>query len=80
MGRLSMTKAAIDLHRKSATGQECGNPAPARDLIDFHLRWPEFRPYAIDILGRPGLSDAEAETLRALIDLADRVRENDLPQ
>jgi hypothetical protein len=73
-----MTKAAIDLHRNVATGQEYGDPAPARDLIDFHLRWREFRPYAIRVLDRDGLSAAETETLRALVDLADRVRDHDL--
>ena len=73
-----MTKPAFDLHRNSATGQERGDPVPARDLIDFHLRWREFRPLAVRILDRDSLTRAEAETLRALVDLADRVRDNDL--
>ncbi|ADZ68602.1 hypothetical protein [Polymorphum gilvum] len=53
-------------------------PKPARDLIDFHLRWPEFRPLALALLDRPDTTAVEAETLRWLIALADRVGRDDL--
>jgi hypothetical protein len=73
-----MTVAAPQHHPDPATGQDRGDPPPARDLIDFHLRWREFRPLALQVLSRRGLSLAERDTLQALVDLADRVRDNDL--
>jgi hypothetical protein len=72
-----MTRAVSEFHQP-APGQERGDPVPARDLVDFHLRWREFRPFAVELLAREGLGGTEAATLRALIELADRVRENDL--
>jgi hypothetical protein len=62
-----------------ATGPVRGEgPAPVRDLVDFHLRWREFRPFAETLMGRPDLSAGEASTLRGLIELADRVGDDDL--
>jgi hypothetical protein len=73
-----MTQVPSELHRHPAPGQAGGDPAPARDLIDFHIRWREFRPFAQRVLARGDLAPREYETLRALVDLADRVRDHDL--
>ena len=51
-----------------------------RDLIEFHLRWPEFRHLAISLGNRPGLPENEREILRWLVALADRVGPKDLLQ
>ena len=53
-------------------------PLKARDVIDFHLRWDEFRPVAKSMHGLPDLSQDQAETLYWLIELSDRVHKNDL--
>jgi hypothetical protein len=50
----------------------------ARDLIDFHLRWKEFRPAAQALLARPGLGGAESDCLYWLIALADRIGAEDI--
>jgi hypothetical protein len=52
-------------------------PEPARDLLDFHLRWHEFRPFALQIGERPDLGEVESETLGWLIALSDRVSGGD---
>lgn len=53
-------------------------PLTARDVIDFHIRWNEFRPVAKSIHGLPDLSQDQAETLFWLIELSDRVHKDDL--
>ncbi|WP_299208420.1 hypothetical protein [uncultured Tateyamaria sp.] len=53
-------------------------PLTARDVIDFHLRWDEFRPVAKSIHGLLDLSQDQAETLYWLIELSDRVHKDDL--
>jgi hypothetical protein len=53
-------------------------PAEPRDLADFHLRWPEFRPLAAATVERSELSRCEREVVRWLIRLADRVGHQDL--
>jgi hypothetical protein len=58
--------------------EDRGGQVPARDLIDFYCRWPEFRPHAMLLAGRSGLSPAERETVRWLMLLADRVSERDI--
>jgi hypothetical protein len=50
----------------------------ARDLIDFYCRWPEFRPHAMLLAERSGLSPVERETVRWLMLLADRVSDRDV--
>jgi hypothetical protein len=52
--------------------------APPSDLLDFYRRWPELRPTANSLLGRPDLPAEERRTLYWLIQLADRVSEHDL--
>jgi len=53
-------------------------PLTARDVLDFHLRWDEFRPVAKSIHGLPDLSQDQAEALYWLIELSDRVHQDDL--
>ncbi|GGX42443.1 hypothetical protein GCM10007385_07630 [Tateyamaria omphalii] len=53
-------------------------PLTARDVIDFHLRWDEFRPVAKSIHGLLDLSQDQAEALYWLIELSDRVHQEDL--
>ena len=36
---------------------------PARDIADFHSRWREFRPLALEILQFRTLNPPKAETL-----------------
>lgn len=50
----------------------------ANDLMEFHLRWPEFRPVAHTILGHQEAASSEAETLKWLIALADRISDADI--
>ena len=53
-------------------------PDSPRDLIEFHLRWREFRPLARQALESSALSSGERETLHWLIILADRVSAEDI--
>ncbi len=48
------------------------------DVAEFHLRWTEFRPYAIAALSADGLTPEQTETLRWMIALSDRVGGLDL--
>jgi hypothetical protein len=48
------------------------------DLMDFYRRWPEFRQTAEALAERPDLSVLERQTLYWLIQLANRVGEDDL--
>lgn len=63
--------------RENMTSQPITGPGP-RDLIEFHLRWPEFRHLAVSLGDRPGLPETEREIVRWLIVLADRVGPKDL--
>ncbi|MGB9369039.1 MAG: hypothetical protein WCE79_23800 [Xanthobacteraceae bacterium] len=49
-----------------------------RDLIDFYRRWSEFRQTAERLADCAHLSPSERQTVRWLIQLADRVSEQDL--
>lgn len=51
--------------------------APPKDLIDFHIRWPEFRPVAKSVLNKPELSLEQKQIIGWLIALSDRVRQED---
>ena len=54
-------------------------PPEPSDLIDFHLRWRQFRPFALRAM--ESISDqAEHQTIEWLITLADRVSQNDLDE
>jgi hypothetical protein len=60
--------------------EKCHHVSPdaplIRDVIDFHLRWPEFRNEALD--AAKVLSDPKREIISWLIALADRVGEADV--
>ena len=51
---------------------------PARDIADFHLRWREFRPLALEIVQVRTLNRPQAETLAWMIDLIDRIGAGDI--
>lgn len=53
-------------------------PKAPRDLVDFHLRWAEFRPLMVGLQGKDGVSQAQADTLGWLIALSDRVSAQDI--
>lgn len=58
-----------------------GNQSPSakvRDVADFHLRWPEFRPLAAGLGQSTRLTLAEADTLGWMIALLDRIGPQDL--
>lgn len=61
---------------KNSTLQTLANPP--RDLADFHLRWPEFRPLVVAIAERQDLSGPEREVVRWLLRLGDKVGPQDL--
>ncbi len=55
------------------------NPASTvRDVADFHLRWPAFRPIAQTLGRNPALSEAESDTLAWMVELLDRIGPQDL--
>jgi predicted protein tyrosine phosphatase len=65
--------------KDSEQGQsEQGEPAMPHDLIDFYRRWPDFRPMAEALANHSGLSVSERQTVHWLMQLADRVSEQDL--
>ena len=51
---------------------------PARDIADFHSRWREFRPLALEIVQFRTLNRPQAETLAWMIDLIDRIGAGDI--
>ncbi len=53
-------------------------PVPPRDLADFHLRWTEFRGPMIELQTCPSLTPEQAQTLRWLIALSDRISAQDI--
>lgn len=55
-------------------------PRLPRDLIDFHLRWHEFRPATERLMKLEGLDPRDREILRWLIALADRVNSDDVSE
>lgn len=55
-----------------------GGPQSPRDLVDFHLRWAEFRPLAVNLRSRTQLDLDQRELLGWLIALADRVGAADI--
>lgn len=65
MGRCDMAKAPTEV-------------ADVRDVADFHLRWPQFRPIASRAAGRAVLMPDERRVIGWLIALADRVGESDV--
>ena len=69
----------IDQSDGSPFPEGSANPArKVRDVADFHLHWPEFRPIADRLAHSRGLSAAEADTLAWMIELLDRIGPQDL--
>ena len=68
---------SIDGDGEPPGGRVKGQGAPT-DLIDFYRRWPEFRQTAVALARRADLSPAERETVHWLVQLADRVGDEDL--
>jgi hypothetical protein len=66
------------LHRPIAPPSGARTPAPPRDVVDFHLRWAEYRPLMVALQMREGLLPEEANTLGWLIALSDRVSAQDI--
>jgi hypothetical protein len=64
--------------KPSGVTQPVPQPPPPRDLVDFYLRWPEFRAIAAHVAKRRCMSHAEREVLTWLVQLADRVGPRDL--
>ena len=65
--------------KDSEQGQsEQGEPAMPRDLIDFYQRWPDFRPTVAALADRADLSLPERQTVKWLMQLADRISEHDV--
>ncbi|MBI1170180.1 hypothetical protein GC209_02170 [bacterium] len=66
-------------HPEPAPTPSPKNPARnVRDVADFHLRWPEFRPIAKALGRNPALSEAEADTLAWMVELLDRIGPRDV--
>ncbi|CAN7703285.1 hypothetical protein [Bosea sp. LjRoot237] len=53
-------------------------PRAPKDVLDFHLRWRDFRRFAKTTANRPELPEEERAVLRWLIELADRIGARDL--
>jgi hypothetical protein len=53
-------------------------PLLPRDVVDFYLRWPEFRAIAAATAEHEDLGPYEREVVRWLIRLADRIGHQDL--
>lgn len=62
----------------SATGPMGTDFGKIRDVADFHLHWPQFRPLALQLARKPDLSAPEADTLGWMIELMDRIGPKDL--
>jgi hypothetical protein len=62
--------------RKSSNAAELG----PQDLIEFHLRWREFRPIALAICANGALSPEEQDIVRWLVVMADRIGRKDITE
>ena len=71
----------IDQSDSAPRPEGLANPAhKVRDVADFHLHWPEFRPIADHLARSRSLSAAEADTLAWMIELLDRIGPKDLSE
>ena len=48
------------------------------DLMDFHLRWNDYRQQALNVACREQLTETEKLTIKWLIAMADRISEDDV--
>lgn len=53
-------------------------PAAPGDLIDFYLRWPEFRGIAERLAAKRALSAQERQVMRWLVAMMDRISVRDI--
>ena len=53
-------------------------PRPPSDLIDFYLRWKEFRPCMEELIDRNILTTTEKETIGWLMILAEKIGAQDI--
>jgi hypothetical protein len=60
------------------TDSDRTRPRPPRDLVEFHQRWREFRPFAQAAAAGAPLGADEREVVRWLIELADRIGDKDI--
>lgn len=75
---MKKTETRRELPGDAADNSHDAPLVPPRDLIDFHLRWREFRPFADSALQAAVLTPAQRETLMWLIALADRISPEDV--
>lgn len=54
------------------------NKKEIADLMDFHLRWAEFRQDALSVSKMSALSEQEKSTITWLIAMADRIGKADI--
>ncbi len=66
--------------KEELQGRRYRTPVAPKDLADFHLRWAEFRPYALDLLSSTNLTEQQTETLKWLVALSDRVGAGDVTE
>ena len=59
-------------------GGHSRTPILPKDLADFHLRWTEFRPFALELLSSTNLTAHQTETLKWMVALSDRVGADDV--
>lgn len=48
------------------------------DLMDFHLRWNDYRQQAMNVADKEHLTKTEKLTIEWLIAMADRISEDDV--
>jgi hypothetical protein len=65
-------------NQDSMAGASRAKPSPPRDLSDFYLRWPEFRPAILSLLASEKLTAQDEVIIGWLVDLADRVGARDI--
>lgn len=68
----------MDVAPYEPQGRRPRNPTAPKDLADFHLRWPEFRPFALELLSSTNLTAQQTETLKWLVALSDRIGAGDV--
>lgn len=76
-----MGSRMIDASGKDPRPDAKTNPgAKVRDVADFHMRWREFRTFAVSLGHSTRLTPDESETLGWMIELLDRIGPKDLDE
>jgi hypothetical protein len=68
----------MDMSIYEQQGTRSRTPIFPRDIADFHLRWTEFRPFALELLSSTNLTAHQTETLKWMVALSDRVGAEDV--